>query len=207
MKIVAFSDAHWHYPEVKLPDGDILVYAGDWCSGNDKQDTLGFAEYLRKQKHPYKIVVPGNHDRVAARRPSFVKKAFKNAGVIYLKDDYATVEGISFFGFPWVPKFGNWAFMCEEEGLKTRLFKFKKGTDVLITHGPPLGILDRVPEVGCVGSLMLATSILKKRPKIHIFGHIHGGHGHEESDHTHYYNVSVCNDEYELVYQPTIIEV
>lgn len=46
-------------------------------------------------------------------------------------------------------------------------------TDILITHGPPLGYMDQ-DGLGC-GELMKA--LWRVRPLVHIFGYLHKGHG------------------------------
>lgn len=48
-----------------------------------------------------------------------------------------------------------------------------KDIDVLVTHGPPYGILDftiRKEYAGCKGLLKFVEII---KPQAHIFGHIH----------------------------------
>jgi hypothetical protein len=47
-------------------------------------------------------------------------------------------------------------------------------TDVLITHTPPLYHLDL--GLGCAG---LLDEIWRVKPRLHIFGHLHSGHGRE----------------------------
>lgn len=207
MKIVAFSDAHWHFNKVELPAGDILIYAGDWCYGEDLKNTIAFASYLEKQPHKYKIVVPGNHDRLAQKNPTMVQNVLSEVGAKLLIDESCIIHGIKIFGTPWTPLFGNWAFMEEDDVLFLKWKRIPKDTDILVTHGPAFGILDRVPEVGSVGSKTLETSIISKKPKIHICGHIHSGYGKMESNYTQFYNVSVCDNDYRLVNKPTEIEL
>jgi Icc-related predicted phosphoesterase len=72
-------------------------------------------------------------------------------------------------------------------------------TDILITHGPAWGFLDDVEgrrgqHLGCE---LLAKRINTIRPKIHVCGHIHSGHGHYFDGHTHYFNAAVLNERYE----------
>lgn len=207
MKLVCFSDAHWLFPEVQVPPGDVLIYAGDWCSGEDMKNTVAFAAYLRKFKHKHKIVIAGNHDRLAERNPHMVKEIFYEEGIIYLQDSGVTINGISFYGTPWTPEFCNWAFMLPDEDLKKKWKGIPDNLDVLITHGPAFGILDRLPNEGSVGSKTLEEAIIQKKPRIHICGHIHNGHGKMESEHTYYYNVAVCDDDYILQHKPTVIDL
>lgn len=208
MKLVAFSDLHWLVSDLKeLPECDILIYAGDWCYGDSVRATINFATKVRTFKAKNKIVIAGNHDTLAETNPVLVKNIFNENGIIYLQDSGVTIEGINFWGSPWTPEFNNWAFMKEDRLLKYQWDKIPKTTDVLITHGPPYSILDKVNGQYSVGSETLESSVLRKKPKIHIFGHIHEGYGKQSSKYTDFYNVSIVNDKYELVNKPVEIEV
>lgn len=208
MKIVAFSDIHWQLSKLSdVPEGDVLVYAGDWCYGDTVRTTIQFASKIKTFKAQTKIVIAGNHDTLAESNPTLVKNIFNENGIIYLQDSGVTIQGINFWGSPWTPEFNNWAFMKEDRLLKYQWDKIPKNTDILITHGPPFTILDKVDHYKSVGSETLESSVLSKKPKVHIFGHIHDSYGHQQSKHTYFYNVSLLNDQYELVNKPTIIEV
>ena len=81
-------------------------------------------------------------------------------------------------------------------------------TDVIITHGPANRILDAAPRgawFDYVGCQELLARIKQIKPKVHISGHIHFSHGTEENNGTKFYNVSVMNEEYEIVNKPTEI--
>lgn len=207
MKIVAFSDVHWLYQQVSIPSCDLLIYAGDWCYGNDLKNTITFSSYLSKIKAKQKIIVPGNHDIIAQTNMPMVKAILGNAGATVLCDSACTCAGISIYGTPWTPMFGNWAFMKEDDELKDVFVKIPKGVDILITHGPCYGILDTTDSMKHVGSYSLLDAVSKRKPKIHICGHIHSGYGKQESDATTFYNVSVLNDDYKVVNEPTIIDL
>ena len=49
------------------------------------------------------------------------------------------------------------------------------GTDIVMTHGPPKYVLDRAEQ--SAGCEHLRQAICRVRPKIHCFGHVHGGYG------------------------------
>jgi Icc-related predicted phosphoesterase len=80
-------------------------------------------------------------------------------------------------------------------------------TDILITHGPPMGKLDYVRydnlNVGCED---LLTRIQEVKPKIHVFGHIHEGYGYVFDGTTHYINAAVLNGRYEYRNKPLTID-
>ena len=90
----------------------------------------------------------------------------KNA--IYLEDSGVVIDGLKFWGSPWTPEFFDWAFNARR-GLQLfdKWQKIPLDTDVLITHGPPAGILDLVvtrqgeAQVGC-NDLLRRIHELKK---------------------------------------------
>ncbi len=208
MKIIAMSDSHWKLEDVTVPKGDVFVFAGDWSAGNGSiGDAIHFASFVKRVPCEHKIIIAGNHDWVAQREPNLVKLLFKDAGATYLFDEGITIDGINFWGSPWSPEFMNWAFMKPDYDLAKIYRGIKRNTDVLITHTPPYGIRDFLPTGENVGSQALEEAVRRVRPSVHIFGHIHGGHGTEYSDDTIFYNVSVCDDDYNLVYKPTEVIV
>jgi Icc-related predicted phosphoesterase len=94
----------------------------------------------------------------------------------YLEHEFVEVEGIKIFGSPYTPEFYDWAFMYKpQEGIHIWNIPHKE-IDILVTHGPPLGILDQVQR-GNTGCLDLLNLIHKVKPKYHLFGHIHEAYG------------------------------
>ena len=208
MKIVAFSDSHWRLDKLEIPSGDVLVFAGDWSQSNGSiMDAIKFAAVIKKVDCKHKLIIAGNHDFCAQNETAVVAQIFQEAGAVYLQDKTYTIDNINFYGTPWCPEFMNWAFMKPDYELTHVFSKIPSNTDVLITHTPPYGIMDMVDTRENVGSHALEESMKRIKPAIHIFGHIHDGHGVEHSDTVEYYNVSVCDDTYNLVHKPTIIEV
>ncbi len=87
--------------------------------------------------------------------------------------------------------------------MKTKWDAIPENTDILITHGPPYGHLD-IPggstiRVGCE---MLRYRVDQIKPKIHVFGHIHGSWGHYFDGHTHFINASVLDERYSYAHSP-----
>jgi Icc-related predicted phosphoesterase len=80
-------------------------------------------------------------------------------------------------------------------------------TDIVITHGPPRGILDRAARVGIgVGCEFLAARIDEICPQLHVFGHIHEAYGRLNGDKTTYVNASILNLAYEVANAPQVLE-
>lgn len=80
------------------------------------------------------------------------------------------------------------------------------GTNILITHGPVHGILDRTvdsQQVGCEDLLHIVQTI---KPKYYIGGHIHEAYGVITKEGTTFINASVLDEEYKLVNSPIVFE-
>jgi Icc-related predicted phosphoesterase len=80
-----------------------------------------------------------------------------------------------------------------------------QGLDLLISHGPPRGILDKNRGWYSCGSRSLLEAVLDNRPKHTVVGHIHEGYGHFNLDGQKFYNVSQLDDMYRLRRGPTEI--
>jgi len=205
MRIVAISDTHTKHKSIDPPEGDVLVHSGDFCLSGKQSEVVSFNKWLGKIENRYSkiIVVPGNHDIVLhtmLQRGNDPKSLFSNATLLI--DESVEVDGIKFWGAPWTPTFFDWAFMLdrgEQIGSKWKLIP--DDTDVLVTHGPPHGILDECPHIHFnsminVGCEELMKAVNKIKPAAHIFGHIHEGAGSLVKDKTHFVNASVCNRMY-----------
>lgn len=185
-RLVAISDTHNNYPA--LPEGDILVHCGDLTAQGSLEELSRAAAWLGAQPHQYKYVVPGNHDR------EFREGLFQAVGVTPLIDREETILGLRIWGSPWTPKFQQWGWMKSEEELEEPFSLIPKGLDVLITHGPPKGILDQNYDYSHTGSTTLKRHVLRAQPRVHLFGHIHEDGGKSEkhplSFDTTFYNVA-----------------
>ena len=178
MRIVAFSDTHMLHDNVEIPDGDLLIFAGDMSICKTVQDVSRFNAFLKTLPHPNKIVIGGNHDHLLAYSSDIAKELLQDA--IYLEDSSVTIEGISIYGSPWQPTFNTKA--CSAFALPRGKIIRKKwdlipeGVDILVTHSPPCGIMDEDGGVshGCSD---LLERVLQLQPKLHIFGHIHNHNG------------------------------
>lgn len=212
MEIVAISDTHSMHHQVKIPKSDVFIYAGDLCGRSVPGEIPFFINWLKEVPCEHKIIVAGNHDIPLEMRDRWslqdIKDMFQEAGAHYLQDESVEINGFTFYGSPYTPIFFNWAFMEYEDQLENRWRNIPEKTDVLITHGPPRGILDKNKKGVSCGSLALFKAI-KRNSKIryHIFGHIHEGYGTAYMNGVHYYNVSVCTRNYNPINPPTLFEI
>ncbi|MFH4968305.1 metallophosphatase domain-containing protein [Gaetbulibacter sp. M240] len=208
MKIVFISDTHGKHKDVKIPEGDILLHAGDVSMKGRSVEVESFLIWFSNQPHKYKILIAGNHDWYFESNSEVMLKARIPKNIIYLNDSGCTIEGIHFWGSPVQPEFGKWAFGRKRgDEIKKHWDFIPKSTDILITHGPPRGILDLTLKEGQVGCEELLTRVNEIKPKIHVFGHIHESYGVIEKGKTKFINASLVNYEFILINNPIVIDL
>src|SRR5262245_49164674 len=188
MRIVCISDTHARHHLSEVPDGDILIHGGDLTRHGSLEDVEDFDRWLGTLPHRHKIVIAGNHDFCFQNQPAEARARLTNA--LYLEDAGCEIEGLKFYGSPWTPIFYDWAFMLPDAELAAKWALIPPGVDVLITHGPPHGILDWTNRGEHAGSLTLLHRVYEVKPRLHIFGHIHEAAGRAESDGTIFLNAS-----------------
>ena len=175
MRLVCVADTHlyeqWLPP---VPDGDVLVHAGDMLQHGTMAELERAVRWLRAQPHAHKLVIAGNHDWCLSRTPVPARNLLGTvATVTYLQDSEVVIDGVRFWGSPWQPEFFDWAFnLPRGEPLAAKWALVPAGIDVLVTHGPPRGYGDRVSR-GREGCDDLLTALDRVRPALHLFGHIH----------------------------------
>jgi 3',5'-cyclic AMP phosphodiesterase CpdA len=212
MRIVHISDTHNKLRWLSVPDGDVLVHSGDGTRRNTLWEMRAFAGRLQRLPHRHKLYVPGNHDGLLETNPELVQELFGSVAVLI--DKGIVIDGVVFYGFPWVPGVAtNWNGFTVPYG-SSELSKACEGipqdVDVLITHGPAEGILDTRHHPGCgVLRRFLAYMEPREKPRHHLFGHDHSGYGKEFDEDTNiwHYNGSSVNSKYELANAPRVIDI
>ncbi|MCK9544215.1 MAG: metallophosphoesterase [Novosphingobium sp.] len=210
MKICAISDTHGKENLLSIPKCDVLLCAGDYDVQTEWDlDRLNFWFGTLKNNGVKNIVfIGGNHDRaLESSNKKHTDDIFTNA--IYLQDSSVTIDNIKIYGSPHSPKFMSWSFMyerCSKEA--SEIWKrIPKDTDILLTHTMPYGILDLNSNGYHCGCDVLAREVFNKNIKIQIGGHLHENFGQSIiKNGIDFYNVSVLNQHYELVNEPTIID-
>lgn len=224
MKIVCISDTHGMIKQAKFPAGDVLVLAGDilqnYVRGDPIMDSFcqeaglrELDEFVATLDFKHVIFVAGNHDWLAERNKAALK-TIKN--MTYLCDSEVVIDGVKFYGSPWQPAFYNWAFnlLRKSDKLQRVWDAIPTDVDVLITHGPPYGILDKIDPKATRGreAAPLGCELLRERlnhiaPKLHVFGHIHGSYGQTKIGETIFVNAALCDENYKPVNQPQLIDL
>lgn len=210
MKLVCISDTHGDHEQVDLPAGDVLIHAGDVTGHGTEDETKAFMHWFGRQSFAHKICVAGNHDAFMEEQPAKALQFAEDAGVLLLNDSGCEVGGLSFWGSPITPRFYDWSFMRDPGApIEAHWSLIPKQTDVLITHGPPYGILDQVErsvgEYEHTGCPSLLTRIRQVSPLLHVFGHIHEAHGQYDALGVIHRNVSTMNERYRICNSPVVI--
>ena len=209
---------HGHYP--KLDGGGLLIVTGDLTARDTQGEYLKFFMWLTYQPYEKIVLVAGNHDNEIQKR---YVKFDPNGKITYLEDSGTEFEGLKIWGMPWSltfpgmnPKCKAFTFDTEEEMID-KVDMIPHDVDILITHMPAYGVLDKINSgfVHRSGSVLHAGSghlygYLKYacRPKLHVHSHIHEAYGQLE----HFsgcisVNCSIMNEHYQAVNKPIRIEI
>lgn len=216
MIIDCISDLHGCKPV--LQGGDLLIVAGDLTGRDTLYEYSKFFEWLANQQYRKKILIAGNHDGMLEKR-SAKEVAHELCGMgadnfEYLCDSGCEFEGYKIWGSPWTPTFLDWHFMKERGApIREKWDLIPEDTDILITHGPPFGILDQVVissrgrgKEKFAGCEELREAMFRIKPKLHVFGHIHSQGGKQvDLVTTICVNAAIMDEDYSPVNKPVRI--
>lgn len=195
MRIVILSDTHElhrHYgrePWGDVPAGDLLVHCGDITTHGIDQEVENFLRWFERQPHPYKVWIAGNHDR--SLDGVDVATRWAVPGIIYLENKATEIPGLTIWGSPYTPDHQDFAFQLRDRA-RSMWASIPANVDLLVTHGPPYGIMDTGHGEEHAGCPTLLEEIQQRvKPKIHAFGHIHEGYGQQRIAETLFINASV----------------
>lgn len=206
MKMVAISDTHGLHRQLALPPGDLLIHAGDITRWGSHEEVMDFLQWFSEQPFEFKVFIAGNHDFYLERIER--AESIIPPSLIYLNDSGVTLRGVHIWGSPVQPYYYGWAFNRKRGPEIERHWQaIPSDTDILITHGPPHGILDRNLLEQSVGCEDLKRHVNRVKPRFHVFGHIHESHGQKEIDGTTFVNASIMNEDYQLVHHPFVVEL
>ena len=211
VKITLIADTHRRENLAEIPKCDILILGGDY-DVRYELDIEILDDWIKGQPAEKVICIAGNHDfamqNIGKKK---VQSLLKHA--IYLEDESVEIEGIKFWGHPWTPIFFDWAFLLNDKEMEKKVDAIPDDVDVLISHGPPYGIVDQLrmangslgQSIGCVA---LRDTIKKRiKPAIVVCGHIHEAYGYYYDRQTHFFNASFMDELYSPVNKPIIIDI
>lgn len=177
------SDTHGYHDLLQIPEKvDMVIHSGDISNPREviqsTHECFYFLEWYSKLYIPHKILIAGNHD-IALERRKITPGDMAARGIVYLENSATVVNNIKIWGSPITPTFGiGWAFNKARDKMQDVWAKIPEDTDIVISHGPPKGILDHsYNQIGNVyercGCATLSKRIRAIEPKLCLFGHIH----------------------------------
>lgn len=202
MLLLHLSDTHNQHRQLgKLPAADVIIHSGDISYAGTGKEVVDFIDWFSALDYKYKIFIAGNHDYCLEEKGTEILKRFLTKNCYYLYNSGVTIENINFWGIPFF-------FSPEDENsfyIKT-IDMIPEDTDILITHRPPLGVLDNANNIsyGCPNLLL---KVLDIRPSYHLFGHVHDAYGIEKSNHTIFANAAIVDENYFLLNDPFVFEI
>lgn len=227
LSIAHISDTHGYHKKLKIPKADVLIHSGDIGGRTSMNELKDFLEWFSKQPTDIKIFIGGNHDIILDE--SFCKnstdlvyllhknkydktkeliESYKDKGVIYLQDDSFKYKNRLFYGSPYSPSYFReyWVFNADRgKEIKNIWNNIPDDVDILITHTPPYGILDKnfnkiTKKTEYLGCKDLKNTIFNRLTKLKLsaFGHIHGNYGSTKIGKTIFSNGSVLDNDYKL---------
>ncbi len=212
-RLVLMSDTHLFHkdsrePKLEVPDGDILIHSGDATYQGRVGEFHKFYDWYTQFPHRHKIFVAGNHDWVYEKDPDLGRSLVPRS-VTYLQDDMVEIEGLKIYGTPWTPYFLGWAFNLHRgHRLREKWNKIPRGIDVLVTHGPPMGICDLTYDGEHVGCADLKKVVFRVKPRLHVFGHIHMSGGQQKTEaNIKFVNAAVLGEDYKLARHPIVVDL
>jgi Icc-related predicted phosphoesterase len=221
MKIIVVSDTHGKHKNLdssKL-ECDTFIHAGDITTQGELSTLLDFSFWLKDIPANNKIVIFGNHEIGFQNGPKRQKaiEMIKETGAYYLENNSIIIDGIKFYGSPATPYFFGWEWNYQRgEEIGKQWSQIPDDVNVLITHGPPYGILDLVEDTasnagrdlhqGCADLRKRISSLTQL--KAHVFGHLHlnGGQMVKIAD-TVFANGAICTERYAPTNLSVVFEI
>lgn len=199
MRIALISDTHQQHSKIAVPECDLLIHSGDACNSGSMSEFASFANWMEEQTQAkHKIYVPGNHDWLVERSFNMAKGLLGSTHL--LVGAAIEIEGCKIYGLPWSSAFCNWAFQADDIGLNEYRYRHMDDylkeipldTDILVTHGPPFGILDQNEYGESCGSKTVRNWLDRKtlKPTLYVCGHIHQGVGYCKVGNVHILNAA-----------------
>eukprot|EP00808_Paulinella_micropora_P010535 g73918.t1 len=194
VRCVVLSDTHNEHTALHVPPGDILIHCGDFSYRGTANELREFNKWLGTLPHKHKIIIAGNHEltldgdfykKQKHTRPQPFGLAAKAllTHATYLEHEALEVMSLRIFGSPFTPPIpGQRMAFNRERGseMKHTWAEIPMGLDLLVTHGPPKGVLDMTffgQHVGCEELRQRLAAMGSGAPSWHLFGHIHEARG------------------------------
>jgi Icc-related predicted phosphoesterase len=188
---LVLSDTHNQHRKLPLPHNgaDVLLHCGDWSNWKtSSKNTEDFNKWLGELGSTFKrkIVVGGNHELCCSKLSvdRVRKELITNAEYYTTGSQNITHEsGLKIFLSPSTLSrnltYRANAFAKTSDLLREEFDQCPVDVDILVTHSPPYGILDRHKKGHRMGSMVLWDTVRRVLPTVHVFGHCHDNGGAE----------------------------
>jgi Icc-related predicted phosphoesterase len=200
-----------HHKKIAMPEADMIIHAGDFTYHGEFDEVKKFLQWYGEQKAKYKILVCGNHEVEISKQPfQLLKQMCENEGIQLLHNSHTVIEGLTIFGSPNSNRFKHgWAYNSTENELEDIYATILPDTDVVITHGPAYGRLDKVLSGQLVGSMALTKRLTElSNLKLHVTGHIHESRGTLLRNGVLTVNASICGIPYtDVIINPITVRI
>lgn len=228
LRIVCLSDTKGCHEIIasQIPWGHVLVHCGNFTISGQPHEVKEFNEFLGTLPHKFNIVIAGTNeitfDRNTYSNSETIWKKYKHykkfdsnqiknllTNAIYLEDYGCRIKGIEFYGTPWHANdihddsFG----VPRGKSILNKWNMIPSNTRVLLTHAPPVGLLDIKSKVKIGDAELLSTVQERVKPDVHIFGHACDSFGSYSDDITNYYNASIVNSNGEIDGYAQVIDI
>ena len=209
MKVIVISDTHGLHPLLDIPEGDLLLHAGDVSYGGTYKEIKDFLDWFSAQPHPHKVFIAGNHDFYFEKHSPEQIKAIIPNNIHYLNEELLEIEGFRIWGSPITPiPHSLWAFNRERgSDIQAHWDLIPENLDILMVHGPAKGVLDKTTKDEYVGCQNLLETLRIKQPKMFICGHIHEDRGQKIIDGIHFVNASSIDRYGTKIFPPFVFEL
>ncbi|KAI1079609.1 Metallo-dependent phosphatase [Whalleya microplaca] len=185
---------------------DVAIHGGDLTEQSKIREFRVTIELLKSIDAPLELVIAGNHDFImdipTFRReinnapylePELVERHYgdyrearelfneaRDAGIVFLEEGTHQIElnngaSMKVYASPFTPSWYELGFQYHP--YERHQFNIQEGTHVVVTHGPPRGIMDLNGSRRRAGCPDLFDAVARARPLIHCFGHIHQSWG------------------------------
>ena len=222
IRFVALSDTHNKASNLQIPAGDVLLHSGDFSRRGKPDEIQEFEHFLSSLPHRHKIIIAGNHDlsfdleNQNSLRLNFpilsefdansAKSILKSC--IYLEDSYCVIANYKIYGSPWTPTYCDMGFNLDRgANIASKWNLIPDDTEILMTHGPPKGILDLCSNGINAGCEELLAKVTQISPLLHVFGHVHEAYGVYSRNGITFINASNCNMEYQPTNLPFVFDL
>lgn len=216
LKIVSISDTHEKHRQLIIPECDILIHSGDCTNRGSLLKLYDFCTWIAQQPARHKVLVYGNHElgfSSGSKRQEAVDTP-KQFGINYLENSEIVIDGIKIYGSPITPFYFDWEWNVNRGSEIAKVWsQIPNDTNILITHGPPHGILDLVEEDFCETDQHQGCEELRKKVdqlsnlKLHVFGHLHGNNQLIELNNKIFINAAMVDDKHRIIREPVVIDL